>query len=205
MLRLFLILLLTVTLTSCSYFNGTRFESLLGKDTNLISLAYRISDDLEKRAYPPLIKRHPDQPILTTTFVDNNDLDQTSHFSRVLQEHMTSRFVQGGYTVREIKMRNQLLIQPKSGESILSRELRHISSSQRAQAVMIGTYSFTDRTMYLSARFVDPTTANIISSADYQLAMDGNVLAMFGLTTAKDSGSEMIEQPSEPFLNTIFN
>ncbi len=203
LLRLVLICILSTSLLGCSSFNGTRVEKWLGKDVDLITLAYRISDDLVTQSHPPLIKRHPRQPILTTTFVDNNDLEQTSHFSRVLQEHMTSRFVQHGYTIREIKLRNQMLIQPKSGESILSRDLQHIGNSQEAQAIMMGTYSYTNRTMYLSARLVDPVTANILASADYHLIMDNNVLAMFGLKIAKDTNADMIEQPSEPFLNKV--
>ncbi len=122
-IRLILIVFFVIIIPGCSYFNGTRFENILGKDTDLISMASKIADDLEKRAYPPLIARHPDQPILTTTFVNNNDLDQTSHFSRVLQEHMASRFVKRGYTVREIKLRDKLHIEPKSGETMLSRDL----------------------------------------------------------------------------------
>ncbi len=204
LLRLALTYCLVITMSSCSSLNGTRAEKWFGKDANLITMAYDISDDLVKGAHPPLVKRHPEQPVLTSTFVDNNDLEQTSHFSRVLQEHMTSRFVQHGYTVREIKLRNQLHIQPKKGESILSRDLQHINNSQKAQAIMMGTYSYRDRTMYISARLVDPITANILSTADYRFLMDNNVLAMFGLKISQDTGMEMIEQPSESFLNSVF-
>ena len=99
-----LFLLLLLCLSGCTYFNGTRLEGYLGADENLISLSYKISEDLEENAVPRLMPRHPDQPLLTTTFVDNNDLNQTSRFGRILQEHITSRFVQLGYTVKEIKI-----------------------------------------------------------------------------------------------------
>jgi hypothetical protein len=198
-----IIYLLLLCLSGCTYFNGTRLESYLGADENLISLSYKISEDLEEKAVPQLMPRHPDQPLLTTTFVDNNDLNQTSRFGRILQEHITSRFVQLGYTVREIKLRNDLLIRPKSGEIILSRDLKMINPSLAAQAILVGTYSYTRRTMYISARLINPENSTIISSMDYQLIMDDNVLAMFGLKIAKDD-PYTIEKPRESVINKIF-
>ena len=196
-------LLLLLCLSGCTYFNGTRLEGLLGADENLISLSYKITEDLEENAVPRLMPRHPDQPLLMTTFVDNNDLNQTSHFGRILQEHIASRFVQLGYTVREIKMRNNLLIRPKSGEIMLSRDLKLLNPSLTAQAVLVGTYSYSKRTMYISARLINPENSTIISSMDYQLVMDENVLAMFGLKIAKDD-PYTIEKPRESLINKIF-
>ncbi len=204
-IRLIFIFVVFVIIQGCSAFNGTRYESLLGNQTDLISLAYRITDDLDKRAYPPLIARHPDKPILTTTFVDNNELEKTSRFSRVLQEHMTSRFVQQGYTVREIKLRKKLFIQPKSGESMLSRKLNLIDTSQKAQAIMVGTYSYTNRAVYLSARLVDPTTSNIISAADYKLKLDRNVISILEEKKGEENHLEMVTAPPEPFLNRFLH
>ena len=198
-----LIIFLLLFLSGCTYFNGTRLEGYLGADENLISLSYQITEDLEENAVPRLMPRHPDQPVLTTTFVDNNDLNQTSHFGRVLQEHITSRFVQLGYTVREIKLRNNMLIRPKSGEIMLSRDLKLINPSLSAQAILVGTYSYSKRKMYISARLINPENSTIISSMDYQMVMDENVLAMFGLKVAKDD-PYTIEPPRESLINKIF-
>ncbi len=199
--RLLLPLVLIFAVSGCSYFNGTPYESVLGKDKDLIDFAYEISEDLERRAFPPLVARHPDQPILATTFVDNSDYTTTSRFSLLLQQHMTSRFVQRGYTVKEIKLRKNLFIKPKVGEVLLSRELDQIRESQQAQAIMLGTYSFINRTMYISARLVDPVSANIISAADYELVMDKNVLAMFGKTLDTQEDPNLIEEPRGSILN----
>lgn len=189
--------------SSCSTFNGTPLEGYLGADQNLIDLAYTIAEDLEKQAFPPIIPRHPDRPILTTTFVNNNDLGETSHFSRILQEHLTSKFVQMGYTVREIKLRNELHIEPGNGETMLSRNLQNINKTQTAQAISVGTYSFTGRTMYISARLIDPESANILSSADYKIVMDKNVLAMFGLELRQDEEMNLIEEPKQSFMTWL--
>jgi TolB-like protein len=200
---LFLLLIFSLLPSGCSSFNGTRLEGLLGADENLISLSYKIAENLEENASPRILPRSPDQPLLVTTFVDNNDLNRTSRFGRVLQEHISSRFVQMGYTVREIKLREDLLVRKKSGEILLSRDLKNINPTLSAQAVLVGTYSFTNRIMYISARLIDPETTTIISSVDYHLVMDENVLAMFGLKMAEDD-PYTIDKPRESLINKIF-
>jgi hypothetical protein len=197
-----ILLFLLLPLAGCTYFNGTRLEGYLGAEENLISLSYKITEDLEENAMPRLMPRHPDQPLLTTTFVSNNDLNQTSQFGRILQEHITSRFVQLGYTVKEIKLRNNLLIKPKSGEIMLSRDLKMINPSITAQAILVGTYSYSKRKMYISARLINPENSMIISSMDYQMVMDENVLAMFGLKLVKDD-LYTIDPPKESWMNRI--
>lgn len=203
-IKILLTLLLSLSLSGCTYFNGTRLEGYVGADENLISLSYKISEELEENAVPQLMPRNPDQPLLTTTFVDNNDLTKTSPFGRILQEHITSRFVQLGYTVKEIKLRNNLLIKPKSGEIMLSRDVNMINPSLSAQAILVGTYSYTNRIMYISARLINPENSTIVSSVDYQLVMDENILAMFGLKMAKKDDPDTIDSPKESLINKIF-
>ncbi|MEE4166196.1 MAG: FlgO family outer membrane protein [Desulfocapsaceae bacterium] len=189
-------------LSGCSSFNETKLENSLGKDVDLIDYSYAIADDLLKTAYPPLIPRQREMALLTTTFVDNNNLKNTSHFGRLLQDNISSRFVQQGYTVHEVKLTGNLRIEEQSGETILSRNLNLLSRSQKAQAILIGTISHSQRTMYISARLVNPHDSTIISSNNYRLYMDNNVLAMFNLRKGGDD-SDMIKSPSEPLMNSL--
>ncbi len=197
------VLLLFSFLSGCSSLNCTRVENLLGTNTNLISFSYMIAESLTERALPPLIPNHPDMPILVTTFVDNNDLRQTSRFTRVLQEHITSRLVQLDYAVKEIKFADTLNIQPGSGETILSRDLSQLSGDQQAQSILTGTISHTDRTLYLSARLINPINHNIIASDDYQICMDDNILAMFGMRRIEEVENP-VQSPRKSILSAIF-
>lgn len=199
----FIILILLPLFSSCSTFNCTRLEGLLGGNVNLISLAEKITDNLVDEALPPLIPRHPELPILTSTFVYNDDLKQTSRFGRLLQEHIGARLVQRGYTVREVKLRDTMQITPGSGEKMLSREISKITADQPAQATLVGTYSLINRTLYISARLVNPINKNILSAHSYKLCMDDNLLAMFGLQRQMED-QDIIEAPSESTLNKIF-
>ncbi len=198
-----IILILLPLLSSCSTFNCTRLEGLLGGNVNLISLAEKITDNLVDEALPPLIPRHPDLPILTSTFVYNDDLEQTSRFGRLLQEYIGARLVQRGYTVREVKLRDTMQINPGSGEKMLSRELSKITTDQPAQATLVGTYSLINRTLYISARLVNPVNKNILSAHSYKLCMDDNLLAMFGLQRQMED-QDIIEAPSESTLDKVF-
>jgi len=199
---IFLALTAMFFLTGCSSFNCTRLENLLGNDTDLIKFSYGITEALVKQANPPLIPRHPNMPILVTTPVDNNNLSKTSHFGRILQEHITSRFVQLGFTVKEIKLANTLQINQRSGETILSRDLSKLQGAQEAQAIFAGTLSHSAGIMYISTRLINPTNSNIIATDDNRLCMDENILTMFGLQR-QDNVEEPIEEPPKPFLNSV--
>lgn len=198
---LLLAFIMALLVGGCSSLNCTPFEDAFGSEKDLIGFSYDIAEELTAQAFPPLIPTHPEMPILVTTFVDNNDLEKTSKFGRILQEHINSRLFQLGYTVKEIKFASNLLIEEKSGESILSRDLRKLSNTANTQAVLVGTISHTNRLMYISARFINPVNHNIISSVDYRLCMDDNVLAMFGLQRTNPEG--VIEEPGQPWLNKI--
>lgn len=204
--RLLLLLALPLSLAGCSAFNCTPLEKNLGAEENLITLAARISDNLTLQAFPPLMPRQPDLPILITTFVNNDNLQETSRFGRILQEHITSHLVQLGYTSTELKLRDSLLMQEQSGETMLSRDTKDINAKQTvsAQAIVVGTYSYTNRTMYISARLLNPKNRNIISSYDLRLCMDDNVLAMFGLQRPPSTSGDEIEPPRNSLINRLF-
>lgn len=200
--RFFLVLICLLALTGCAEFNGTRFEKVLGGKTNLLTFSYQIAEDLVESALPPLVPMHPDMPVIVTTFVSNSDLEKTSSFGRLLQENIGSRLVQMGYTVKEIKLASHLFIEPHSGETILSRKLDEINPEQNAQGVVVGTFTRTNRDLYLSARLINPGNSNIFSSKDYKIVMDDDMLAMFGLKRQQIEGI-MVDEPSQPLLNKV--
>jgi len=207
-----LLLAVVFAAASCARFNGTGMEGLLGRDTDLVELAYTAADTLAETAMPPLSPRDPDMPILTTTFVDNNDLSKTSQFGRAVQEHMASRLAQLGYQVREIKLADSLDITPRHGETILSRDLRRLSPDVKAQAILVGTYSRAGYTLYVSARLVDPADGSIISSTDYRLRMDATLESMVEQPVPPTATSRLVipesdavPEPASPRLNSWFN
>jgi TolB-like protein len=114
-----------------------------------------------------------------------------------------TRLVQLGYSVKEINLRNTMKINQGDGETILSRDLSQISPDQPTQAILAGTYSIDNRTLYITAKLINPVNRNIISAMSYSFCMDDNLLAMFGLQR-RQMDSNNIDPPSRSFINEIF-
>lgn len=202
--RLLLVGSIALLLSSCATLNCSRLEQMLGGDTNLITLGNKISDDLTTTAMPPLMPRHPQNSILVATFVDLNRLESTSKMGRLLQSHIGARLVQRGYTVKEVNLRDTLKIEQGSGEVMLSRDLSLIRPEQSVQAILLGTYSMTNRTLYLTAKLINPLTRNVISAQSYKICMDDTLLAMFGIKRRVPDPSTRITPPSGSLINRIF-
>ena len=77
------------------------------RDTNLIDANHNAADALLARA--PWLKERRD-PLLAATFVDINNLDASSALGRVIGEQIGSQFAQQGFTVIELKMRNNIFM-----------------------------------------------------------------------------------------------
>ncbi len=202
--RLLPVFFVCILLSGCSSFNCTRLEKFIGGDVNLISLGEKITDNLVKDAMPPLMPRQPDLAILTSTFVNLDAMEETSRLGRLLQSHMGTRLVQLGYTVKEVNLRHTMKINRGDGETMLSRDLSQISPDQPVQAVLVGTYALNNRILYITAKLVNPVNRNIISAHSYQLCMDDNLLAMFGLQRRQNTDSNGIDPPRGSLINEIF-
>jgi len=197
------VLVSSFLLNGCSGLNGTRLEPLMGADVNLVKLGDKIAKTLIEQAVPPLFPRQPGQPVIVTTLVDNQQLDQTSDFGRNLQNTITSGFVKKGYISREIKLRGDVLVQANIGEFMLSRDLNQIADKQNAQAVVVGTYTMANRVMYLSIRLVTPQDRTIRAAYDDRLYLDENTLRMLDLQF-KIQENSMLAPPKESLIDKIF-
>jgi TolB-like protein len=197
-----LILGLLVFLSGCSRLNCTRMETLLGGDVNLVRLGKEVGNELIKHSFPPLLPHQPGQPVLVTTLVNNNNLNDSSSFGRSLQNAITSEFVRRGYVVNELKMRGDVFVRSGEGEFMLSRQLDQLEVKQRAQAVVVGTYTMANRVMYLSVRLVNPGDGSIRSVYEKRICLDENSLRMLGLMFDTDQ-EDFVKEPPEPLLDKL--
>ncbi len=195
-----IILLFMTALGGCSRFNCTRLEQLLGADVNLVSLGRNIADTLVLQSMPPLLPHQPGQPIFITTPVDNDNLKNSSSFARSLQNSISAEFVRQGFAVNEIKLRGNVVINAGEGEFMLSRDLMELKEKQRAQAVVVGTYTLADRVMYLSIRLVRPDDSAILSVYEKRICLDRRSLQMLGLQVTEE---DPFPEPGEPLLDRL--
>jgi TolB-like protein len=150
----------------------------LAPHTNIMNLNYNAADSLLaklKRGYFALSK---DAPILVASFVDLDNLNESSTFGRVVSEQIASRFNQRGYATIEMKLRTDVFIREGSGELLLSREVAEISDKHRAQAVVVGTYAVASNKVYLTARVVNVSDGRVLSSYDYDIPITCDVFKM---------------------------
>ncbi|MEO5367343.1 MAG: FlgO family outer membrane protein [Magnetococcus sp. WYHC-3] len=116
--------------------------------------------------------------ILPTTFVNQDNLDETSPLGRMIAKQMASRFAQAGYKLYEPRLRTNLLIQQNRGEFILSQELEEIARTQSAQAVLAGDYAVARGRIFVTARLIRLKDRVILTSHDFVLPIDSDVRAL---------------------------
>ena len=114
-------------------------------------------------------------PVLVATFVNLEELTESSRLGRLFSEQVGGRIAQRGYPVKELKLRDNLFMKQSQGALLLSRELRDISQSHQAQAVVVGTYTSSGKMIYLSIKLVVPEGNLVLAAHDYGLPIDANI------------------------------
>lgn len=105
-------------------------------------------------------------PIIITSIVNMNQLNQTSTFGRLVSEQLSSKFAQLNYQILEPKLRSNLLIR-EDGEFLITRELKEIAKTVSAQAVIVGTYVDNGQDIYVNVKVVQPFTNTILAAHSY--------------------------------------
>jgi len=114
-------------------------------------------------------------PILYASFVNVDDLQNSSSLGRIMSQQVTTPFANNGYYVVEMLLRNNAYIKQREGEFLLSRELKNISSDHNAQAVIVGTYAVGSANVYVSAKMVDVRNNKVLSSYDYPIPLNEDI------------------------------
>lgn len=117
-------------------------------------------------------------PLIIASFVDSDDLKYTTGFGRMLTQQFSTQFVNNGYMVVELLLRDNILVTEKGGEFMLSREVKDLSLKHESQAAVVGTYVVGSDTIYVTAKIVDIASDVIISSLDFDMPLDSNAKQM---------------------------
>ena len=120
----------------------------------------------------------PTKPIVAASFVSIDDLSESSTFGRTLSEMFASSLSRAGLMLIEVKMRNSLFIEEQTGELILSRDIRRLSASHNAQAILLGTYGQGQSMAYVNVRLVRTRDNVVLGASSVQIPLDRNTRAM---------------------------
>lgn len=115
----------------------------------------------------------PGGPILVSSFVDLEDLNKSSELGRLVPQQISSRLTQYGWAVLDARLRTSLRIQPDTGELMLSRDSLLLKSHYPAEAALVGTYSYTAGSLYVTARIVRLYDSAVIAAYEYKLPLGG--------------------------------
>lgn len=174
-------LLLPVTLalvmalsTGCAS-NGSDSYITTGNSTvDMLELVRETSADLLANTR----ELDPNKPVVAASFVSIDDLSESSTFGRTLSEMFASSLSRAGLMLIEVKMRNSLFIEEQTGELILSRDIRRLSASHDAQAILLGTYAQGQSTAYVNVRLVRTRDNVVLGASSVQIPLDRNTRAM---------------------------
>src|SRR4030043_400644 len=149
---------------------------LIDANDDVVTAAnYKAADYLVAKSPKDMLKSGP---LLVASFVNVDNLNESSTFGRMISEQLSSRFKQLGYTSIEMKLRTTIFNKEGSGEFLLSRELSDISSKHNANAMVVGTYAIASDRVYLTVRIVNAADSVILASYDYNVLMTRDVFKM---------------------------
>ena len=162
-------LVVLVGMTGCTKYVATGRTGADYWRGDLVTNSYRIAETLQQNLRQPL---GPEDTIIVASFVNVDNLQQSSTFGRIIAEQVGSRFAQKGYKVLELTLRkNSIFMSERKGEFLLSRDLRQVSRDHNAAAVIVGVYGEGYDTVYVSSRIVRPADNIILASCDLGIPM----------------------------------
>lgn len=148
-------------------------------EPNLVDISYGALDRLiEGQSIDPKISSRT--LVLVSTIQNVDSINKSSTFGRLLSEQMSSRLAQIGVPVRELKLRGSLYVD-SHGEQMLSREIRDISRTQKADLILAGTYGVAGKVVYVSLKLIRPEDSRITSAYDFSVPLTPNIKSLLGM------------------------
>ncbi len=166
----FVLMTAVVLLAGCSGARRGGTVSVLSPDF------FGFGDDLARQ----LVANRQDgrksgERLILTTFVNLDDLYETSGFGRTLTEALSTSLFKQGFGVAEIRKAPGLFVKSDSGELTLTRDASLIAQQQEAQAIIAGTYSLTPTTVIVNVRMIDAGSSDVLSVGALELQRSANI------------------------------
>ena len=119
------------------------------------------------------------ESIMAASFVNIDDLTESSTLGRIVSEQIASRLAQHGFKIVEVKLRQEsVFIKEGEGEFLLSREVLSLGTTRGAHAVLVGTYAVSTNFIFVSARVVRTEDGSVVTGYDYELPNDVTTKSM---------------------------
>lgn len=117
-----------------------------------------------------------DSPVLVASMVPLNDYAHTSPLGRLVMQQVGSRLSQYGYRIIDSRLGRDYVMREHEGEFMLTRDTAKLLQSEyAAQAVLVGSYTETPRTVFCSLRLLRLDDGAVVSAFEYHLPNRGEV------------------------------
>jgi TolB-like protein len=142
---------------------------------SLVSVSYKAGDALLAQLGGKL---EQDKPLIMATIVNIDALEQSSTLGRLLSEQISTRLVQGGVKMVEMKLRNNVYLKRNQGELMLTREIGEVALAHHAQAIVVGSYADSKELVFVNIKVIQPNTNYVLAGYDFVLHKDGTLRSM---------------------------
>jgi hypothetical protein len=175
------------------------------KDADLVEVSYDAADTLKNDLK---IRIPPGSLIIVSTLLHVDDLKKTSSFGRIMSDQIASALHNTGYRIIGMELPIDLFSMQEGGTLHLSDEIKNIVKRYGAAAIVGGVYAPGKKTVYVSLRMVDLTSANIISSTDFSVPMGPDAKALVdtkkvGSAGSRDESTQPEDTPASPEDETV--
>ncbi len=124
-------------------------------------------------------------PLIVATVVNIDALEQSSTLGRMLSEQLSARFSQRGWQMVELKLRGSIYMRRGEGELILTREISDIARSNKAQAIVLGSYAIGAGAVYVNLKIVQPVSNAVLAAYDYVLPANPEVRSLLSRSSGR--------------------
>ncbi len=142
--------------------------------------------------------RHPKISIILTTPVLLDDLTKTNTLAKQLAEELMYHFVKLGYRVQEVRKGEEIIINPKTGERILTRNQTQLSKKAvTSEAILAGTYTITNESIRFNIQLLHTPTNDVLAMSSTSIPITKEIFPL--LKSSEESG------PPKPSVQTKFH
>lgn len=120
---------------------------------------------------------------LPTSFVNQDNFNQSSSFGRYIAEQMFYEMNQRGLAVREYRVGNEIVSRPGQGDFFLTRSAGSIVMNSRRAVALVGTYYSDRNNVYVNARLINGVTGMVLRTANVVFPQTSASRAMLANTT----------------------
>jgi TolB-like protein len=111
------------------------------------------------------------EPVVVTTFVNLDNMKETSSLGRLIAEDLIHELQVRGWKVFDIRLAKDIVVKPQ-GEFSITRDIRNIRNYYRVNSVITGTYAITSNSVIVNARIIDVKSGVVVSTGQIVLPIE---------------------------------